>query len=138
MESESQSCAMESQMSGGSSLWAESSAFSLSQPSSVSECEPSQFVNERKREALDNFLAACGHSPIKKTLTVEWASSSNKTKQHYLKKLGQVVTSAAEVLSPHESEQLSAAFAQTSAPVPSGGVPEAKGHDLLEALRQTY
>jgi len=47
----------------------------------------------------------------------------------------QVVQCTASVLAPAEPEQLKAAYVQVTQP---SDVPEAKGHQLLEALAQTY
>lgn len=119
------------------SLWASSVSASLSQASS--DFKPSQEVIQGKREALDTFLIACGHSPVKKTLTADWQSCSTKTKSFYTRKLSQVMEAAAEVLSPNQSDQLSRTFiSNQKGSASTSVVPEAKGLDLLEAMAKMY
>lgn len=100
-----------------------------------SEFQPSQEVRDRKRAALDNFLALCDHSPVKSTLSSNWEDSSSRSRQSYLCKLEQVIESAASVLAPDEPEQLQSAYFQANQ---LAIIPEAKGQQLLEALAQSY
>ena len=50
-------------------------------------------------KTLNNFLLEVGVSPIKKTLTVDWDSSSERAKSDYIKKLRKKTTTINEVLS---------------------------------------
>ena len=61
---------------------------------------------DRKRKALNNFLLEVGISPIKKTLTVDWDSSSERTKSDYIKKAQKTIKEVLSVLAPNQEMKL--------------------------------
>ena len=59
-----------------------------------------------KKKALDNFLDACGHSPVKKTLTCTWESSSERTKTDYMVKAEKIFHDILSVLAPGQERNV--------------------------------
>ncbi|XP_078338287.1 uncharacterized protein LOC111121882 isoform X2 [Crassostrea virginica] len=63
------------------------------------------FISE-KRKYLDSFLASCGLSPVKKQMRGDWTTSSDRTRNDYLKKAKQILQQVAEVLVPGQGDYL--------------------------------
>lgn len=77
----------------------------------------SSFVDSQQRQAdcrqsLNTFLSTAGCSPIKKVLTVPWNQASHRTQQDYKNELHKVLTSAAKVLAPKDSDALLSSILQ--------------------------
>ena len=59
-----------------------------------------------KRKALDNFLAACGASPVKKTLVSDWEDCSERTKKDYILKTKKILSEVLNVLVPGQEQHV--------------------------------
>ena len=67
--------------------------------------DSTDFISE-KRKYLDSFLASCGLSPVKKQMRGDRTTSSDRTRNDYLKKAKQILQQVAEVLVPGQGDYL--------------------------------
>jgi len=97
---------------------------------------PTQEKSTTQRQALDEFLLACGANPTDKVLKVGWRSCSERTRHDYINKLEEIFDCVASVLAGGEgADLLKAAFCDRILQHHSDELLE---EDLLEALTEAY